>query len=144
MGPNEYRTDGYLISTNKERLDLAMIHRFLSEESYWAAGRDLGTVSRSVEHSLCFGVYDERGEQLAFARVVTDYATFAWLCDVFVLAPQRGKGLGKRLVRAVVEYPDLQGVRRILLGTRDAHTLYRRYGFQDSKEGRWMELPMAE
>jgi len=143
MDVREYRKNGYLISTDKARLNLALIHRYLSEESYWAAGRRRDTVSRSIEHSMCFGVYEEEGEQVGFARVVTDYATFAWLCDVFVLSPYQGKGLGKWLVRTVVEYPDLQGVKRILLGTRDAHTLYRAFGFEDSKAGRWMERPMA-
>lgn len=100
-------------------------------------------VSRSVEHSLCFGLYENAGGQVGFARIVTDYSTFAWLCDLFILAPHRGKGLGKWLVRMVVEYPDLKEVKRMLLGTRDAHGLYRLYGFEDSKAGRWMELLMA-
>jgi GNAT superfamily N-acetyltransferase len=89
-------------------------------------------VSHSAEHSLRFGVYEEGGEQVGFARVVTDFSTFAWLCDVFVLAPYRGKELGKWLVQTVVEHPDLQGVKRILLGTRDAHTLYAAFGFEVS------------
>jgi len=98
------------------------------------------TVVRSIEHSLCFGLYEEDGGQVGFARVVTDRSTFAWLCDVFIVESHRGRGLGKWLVRSVVEYPDLRSIKRMLLGTRDAHTLYRRYGFEDSQPGRWMEL----
>jgi GNAT superfamily N-acetyltransferase len=117
----------YILSTDPTRLDLALIHGYLSNESYWAAGRAFEVVRRSVAHSLCFGIY-HGDEQVAFARVVTDYATFAWLCDVFVVAARRGRGLGKWLVERVVAHPDLQGVRQVLLATRDAHELYRRYG----------------
>ena len=94
--------------------------------SYWAQGRSFEAVQKSVEHSLCFGVYAGR-QQVGFARVVTDYATFAWLCDVFILESHRGKGLGKRLIECVVAHPELQSV-RFMLATRDAHELYRRYG----------------
>ena len=136
--------NGCVISTDKTKLDVSMMQRFLSEESYWALGRPLDIVIRSIEHSLCFGLYEGSGEQIGFARVVTDYSTFAWLCDVFVLSSHRGEGLGKWLVQTVVEYPALQVVKRILLGTRDAHDLYRRYGFKDSEPGRWMELVMTK
>jgi GNAT superfamily N-acetyltransferase len=115
------------ISTDKTRLDIAMIHQFLSQRSYWARGRDMAVVRKSIEQSLCFGLY-RGGEQLAFARVVTDGATFAWLCDVFVLESARGQGLGKRLMEAVAAHPEVRGVRRFLLATDDAHELYRRYG----------------
>jgi GNAT superfamily N-acetyltransferase len=123
----EARRGAYTLSTDPARLDLARIHGYLSGASYWAAGRPLEVVHRSLAHSLCFGIYHD-GEQVAFARVVTDRATFAWLCDVFVVAAHRGRGLGKWLVESVVAHPDLQGIKLILLATRDAHELYRRYG----------------
>ena len=126
---DEQRGD-YTLSTDPARLDLARIHDYLSRESYWAQGRPFEVVQRSVEHSLNFGIY--HGDELAaFARVVTDRATFAWLCDVFVLEAHRGRGLGKWLVECVVAHPDLQGLKLFLLATRDAHELYRRYaGFE--------------
>lgn len=127
MTPYELHRDAYTLSTNPARLDVPLIHAYLSEQSYWAQGRSLTTVETSIAHSVCFGVYNG-GRQVAFARVVTDYATFAWLCDVFVLESERGQGLGKWLVQSVVAHPDLQGLRRLLLATRDAHDLYRRYG----------------
>jgi GNAT superfamily N-acetyltransferase len=120
----------YEISTDRARLDIALIHRFLSEEAYWAKGRDRATVERSIENSMPFGAYLD-GRQVGFARVVTDYATFAWLADVFVLPEHRGHGLGKRLVEAAISHPDLAGHQRWLLGTADAHDLYRRYGFRE-------------
>jgi GNAT superfamily N-acetyltransferase len=123
---DEQRGD-YTLSTDPARLDLARIHDYLSRESYWAQGRPLEVVQRSVEHSLCFGIY-HGAEQAAFARVVTDRATFAWLCDVFVLEAHRGRGLGKWLVESVVAHPELQGLKLFLLATRDAHELYRHYG----------------
>jgi GNAT superfamily N-acetyltransferase len=123
----EYQRDGYQISTDKARLDVALIHEFLSCSTYWAEGRSFEIVQRSIEHSLCFGVY--RGaQQVGFARVVTDQATFAWLCDVFVVEAHRGQGLGKWLVECIVAHPDLQTLRVFLLATRDAHELYRRNG----------------
>jgi GNAT superfamily N-acetyltransferase len=123
----EQQRGDYTLSTEPARLDLARIHGYLSSESYWAAGRPFDVAQRSVEHSLCFGIY-HGDEQVAFARVVTDYATFAWLCDVFVLEAHRGRGLGKWLVESVVAHPDLRGIKQIVLATRDAHELYRRYG----------------
>jgi GNAT superfamily N-acetyltransferase len=123
----EQQRGAYTLSTDKARLDLDLIHDYLSRRSYWARGRPFEIVKASVEHSLCFGVYRDR-EQAAFARVVTDYATFAWLCDVFVLEAHRGQGLGKWLVECVVAHPDLQTVKQMLLATSDAHELYRRYG----------------
>ena len=127
---------GYTITTDKARLDVAIIHRYLSQESYWAQGRPRDVVERSIAESLCFGALHD-GETVGFARVVTDKSTFAWLCDVFVLPEHQGHGLGKRLVEAVIGHPDLQGLRRILLATRDAHELYRRYGG-------FVELPSPE
>jgi GNAT superfamily N-acetyltransferase len=127
----EYRRDGYLISTDEARLDLELIHEFLSHSTYWAEGRPLAVVQKSIENSLCFGVYTG-AQQVGFARVVTDRATFAWLCDLFVVEAYRGQGLGKWLVECIVAHPDLQTLRIFLLATRDAHELYRRYGgFQE-------------
>jgi GNAT superfamily N-acetyltransferase len=120
----------YEISNDPERLDLDRIHRFLSTEAYWSPGVGRDVVERSIAHSLPFGVYsEETGEQVGFARVVTDYATFAWIADVYVEAAHRGHGLGKRLMAEIMEHRDLQGLRRWLLATADAHELYRRFGF---------------
>jgi GNAT superfamily N-acetyltransferase len=127
--PHEVARQGdFLISTDPDLLDVPMIHDFLANRSYWATGRPLDVVRRSLDHSLCFGLY-ERGRQVGFTRVVTDRATFAWLCDVFVLEAYRGRGLSKWLLGCVLSHPALQGLRRVLLGTRDAHGLYQRYGF---------------
>jgi GNAT superfamily N-acetyltransferase len=132
----------YEISTSRERLDVDRIHRFLSTEAYWSPGVAREVVERSIAGSLPFGVYSEDGEQVGFARVVTDYATFAWLADVYIESAHRGHGLGKRLVAEVVEHPDLQGIRRWMLGTADAHELYRRFGFDevDNSSGRFMAI----
>jgi GNAT superfamily N-acetyltransferase len=124
---HQIRPDGYTISADRAKLDIAAIHEYLSQRSYWAQGRTLEVVQRAIENSLCFGVY-EGASQAGFARVVTDYATFAWLCDVFILEQHRGRGLGKWLVESVVNHPALAGIRRIYLATFDAHELYRRYG----------------
>jgi GNAT superfamily N-acetyltransferase len=118
----------YLISTDPDRLDLDAIFAYLSGESYWAKGRPRDQVVRGIENSLPFGVYRD-GEQVGFARIVTDYATFAWLADVYVLEAHRGHGLGKALVEAVVEHPAVSALPRILLATADAHRLYEQYGF---------------
>jgi len=131
----------YSFSTDKSLLDIPLVHGYLAGSSYWAGGRPLEAVKKSIEHSLCFGVFSSAGAQVGFARVVTDYSTFAWLCDVFILEGHRGSGLGKRLVEAVTSHPDLAGIRRILLATRDAHSLYSRYGsfVQLAHPERWME-----
>lgn len=133
------------ISTDRTRLDIAYVHRYLSEECYWAIGRSREVVEKSIANSLNFGVYDD-DRQLGFARVVTDYATFAWLCDVFIDAAYRGQGLGKRLVAAVIADPELQGLRNFILATRDAHALYRQYGgFEPlAAPDRWMARPRKE
>jgi GNAT superfamily N-acetyltransferase len=137
---DEWTRGDYTISCERARLDLEVIHEYLSGESYWAQGRSRERVERSVANSLAFGLY--KGEaQVGFARVVTDYATFAWLADVFVLDSERGRGLGVWLVETVMSHPELQGMRRWLLATRDAQGLYRRFGFRDlsgSPLG-WME-----
>jgi GNAT superfamily N-acetyltransferase len=143
----EWHRGEYTISTDRGRLDLALIHRFISEESYWGKGRSIEVVRRSIENSLPFGVY--RGaEQVGFARVVTDYATFAWVADVFVVEAHRGRGLSKWLMETIISHPDLQGFRRWVLATQDAHELYRRFGFRQlHRPERWMERPdprMAE
>jgi GNAT superfamily N-acetyltransferase len=121
---------GYEISTDRARLDIDLIHRFLSEESYWAKGRDRAIVERSIANSMPFGLYLD-GRQVGFARVVTDTVTFAWLADVFVLPEHRGRGLGKQLVETVLAHPELAHLKRWMLATGDAHELYRRYGFGD-------------
>jgi GNAT superfamily N-acetyltransferase len=121
--------ENIIISTDRDRLDIQMIHQFLSERSYWAKGRSLDTVRKTIENSLCFGVYDVSGKQLGFARVASDYAVFGWLMDVFILEDYRGKGLGKLLIKKVTEHPALKNLRRIGLGTADAHGLYEQYGF---------------
>ena len=131
----------FSISTDRQRLDREMIHDFLSRQSYWAKGRELEVVNRGIDNSLSFGIY--RGEQqIGFARVVTDYATFAWLADVFVLEEYRGQGLGKWLIEVILAHPQLQGFRRWALATKDAHELYRSFGFNElMRPERWMERP---
>jgi GNAT superfamily N-acetyltransferase len=132
-------TENFEISTDKRRLDIETIHRFLTEESYWAATRTLGQTRTAVENSLCFGVY-LNARQVGFARVVSDFATFAYLGDVFVVEEFRGQGLSKRLMESIVAHPDLQGLRRWLLATRDAHGLYEQFEFTALKfPERWME-----
>ena len=118
----------FQVSTDRTRLDVAMIYRFLSEHSTWAVGISLGVVERSIENSLCFGGYID-GRQIAFARVVTDYATSAQLEDVFVIPEFRGNGYAKQMIRVVIEHPSLQGLRRFTVNTTDAQSLFARFGF---------------
>jgi GNAT superfamily N-acetyltransferase len=140
MKPYEVKDGGLLISDDKRLLDRALIHEFLSTRSYWAKGLPLAVMERSIEHSLCFGVY-LADKQVGFARVVTDSATFAWLADVFIVEEQRGHGFSKQLVAAVRAHPQLQGLRRFLLGTADAHGLYRQFDFEPIKHiERFMEI----
>jgi len=135
--------DGYEIDTAPERLDLARVHEWLSTDAYWALGRPAGTVERSVAGSVCFGVYSPDGAQVGFARVVTDGATFAWFCDVYIARDVRGKGLGGWLVRTVLDHLRGLGVKRILLATADAHEVYARAGFAPLAEpDRWMEIDL--
>jgi GNAT superfamily N-acetyltransferase len=134
----EWRRGKYFICTDEARLDLDLIHRFLSEEAYWSPGVEREVVERSIANSICFGLYGPAG-QVGFARVVTDRAAFAYLADVFVLLEYRGRGLGKWLVETVLSHPDLQGLRRFFLGTADAHSLYERYGFRPIDATRMME-----
>ena len=134
------RKGDYEIDTDKRRLDIAAVHRFLSTESYWAQSRTLEQTLTAIENSQCFGVYKGR-EQVGFARVVTDKATFAYVGDVFITEPHRGKGLSKWLMQVMVDQPDMQGLRRWLLATRDAHGLYEQFGFTALVHpDRWMEL----
>jgi len=123
----ETQRNGFMISTDKAKLDIAAIHEFLSQRSYWAEGRPLDVLEDAIANSLCFGVYDG-GRQAGFARVVTDFATFAWLCDVFVLEDYRARGLGKWLIETISTHPALANLRLFVLATRDTHELYRRYG----------------
>ena len=120
---------GFTVSADRTAMDVAVIHRYLSEVSYWARGVSLETVTRSLDHSLCFGGFAD-GAQVAFARVVTDRATFAYLCDVFVLDDHRGKGYSKALMAAIMAHAELQGLRRFYLATLDAHSLYAPFGFK--------------
>jgi len=130
--PLERTIDGVLISTDTARLDLDVIHTFLSTRSYWAQGVPREVVARSIATSLCFGVYDG-AQQVGFARVISDYATFAYLADVFIIESYRGRGLSKALMESVMSHPHLQGLRRWTLGTADAHGLYRKFGFAEPR-----------
>src|SRR5215213_2973578 len=135
----ERQKDEFTISTDRNRLQIEAIHRFLAEESYWARNRTREQTERAIKNSLPFGVY--KGEnQIGFARVVTDYATFAYLGDVYILEEYRGRGLSKWLMDVIINHPDLQGFRRWILATRDAHALYEKFGFSALKAPeRWME-----
>jgi len=136
---HEWQNGEFAISTDRNRLQIKQIHKFLSEESYWAKERTREQTETAIKNSLPFGVY--KGEnQIGFARVVTDYATFAYLGDVFILGEFRGKGLSKWLMQIVLSHPDLQGFRRWILATADAHGLYEQFGFSALKvPERWME-----
>jgi len=133
---SEWHRGEYAISTDPARLDRRLIHDFLARSSYWAADIPESVVTRALEHSLCFGLYAPSG-QIGLARVVTDRATVAYLADVFVLPAYCGRGLSKWLMEVVVAHPDLQGLRRFLLNTRDAHGLYRQYGFTTLSNTEW-------
>ncbi|MGA8214031.1 MAG: GNAT family N-acetyltransferase [Candidatus Sulfotelmatobacter sp.] len=136
----EYRRGEFLISTSRERLSLDVVHAFLTN-CYWAEGIPREVVARSIEHSLCFGIYEGSGTQVGFARVVSDFATVAYLGDVFVLESYRGRGLSKWLMQCVVQHPALKNLRRWILLTRDAHGLYSQFGFTPVKAPeRYMEL----
>ncbi|OWY25835.1 N-acetyltransferase [Sphingobacteriales bacterium UPWRP_1] len=135
----EVTNGSYTISTNKLRLQICTIYHFLSNHSYWAKNIPLETVQQSIDHSLCFGVY-YHAKQVGFARVITDFATFAYLADVFILPPFRGLGLSKWLMQVIFQHPPLQQLRRWMLATADAQTLYAQYGFTPlANPGRIME-----
>lgn len=136
----QWQRDGCVVSDERDRLDLDAIHGYLSRESYWAAGISRAVVARAIANSLCFGLYRAQ-RQVGFARVVTDRATYGYLCDVFVDAAERGAGLGKWLVECVLAHPDLQGLRRLSLMTRDAQSLYAAYGFKPMPDAtRYLEI----
>ncbi|SMQ86044.1 N-acetylglutamate synthase, GNAT family [Devosia lucknowensis] len=120
---------GFEVSTDPARIDVDYVHHYLSTISYWAGGIPRDVVARSIENSMAFGLYADTGRQVGFARVITDKATFAWLADVFVDPAMQGRGLGKGLMAAILGHADLQGLRRFMLTTLDAHTLYAQYGF---------------
>ena len=120
---------GFKINTDKQKLDIDVIHNFISK-TYWAAGIPIETMQTAIDNSLCFGVYRDDGEQVGFARLITDSATFAYLADVFIIEECRGLGLSKWLMQSIVEHPCVPGLRRMMLATRDAHGLYAQYGFE--------------
>lgn len=126
-GTSKTTEPGIVVTTDRERLDLDVIHGFLTS-SYWARGIPRETVARSMAHSLCFGAFDG-DRQVGFARVISDRATYAYICDVFALESDRQRGIGKSLMAAIMAHPELQGLRRWTLATRDAHGLYRQFGF---------------
>ncbi len=131
--------DGFTISTDKRLLQKDVIDRFLADESYWAAKRTPEQTRTAIENSICFGIYFE-GRQVGFARVISDHATFAYIGDVFIIAEFRGKGLSKWLMQVIIDHPELKGLRRWILATRDAHSLYEKFGFQPlCFPDRWME-----
>jgi GNAT superfamily N-acetyltransferase len=137
----ESRHGGYLISDEASRFDLKRGHRWIAEQSYWAEGIPLAVFEKAVNNSLAFGAHTEAGEMIGMGRVVTDRATFGWLCDVFVDEAHRRGGLGKAIMEYFKAHPDLQGFRRMHLATRDAHELYQRYGFSPlTAADRWMEI----
>ncbi len=137
--PQEYRKNGFVISTDRERLDLDVIHGFLTE-SYWCKGIPREVVARSIENALCFGIY-KQSQQVGFARVISDYATYAYIGDVFVVEAHRGQGLAKWVMECIMQHPQLQGLRRWSLVTGDAHGLYSQFGFTPLQAPeRWMEI----
>ena len=140
MQIHEIKKDGFFISTDKNKMDITVIQNYLSRESYWAKNIPVEVVQKSIEGSFCFGLFVNDHEtfpgnksvnhkQVGFARVITDHATFAYLADVFILEAYRGKGLSKWMMEVIMGHPDLQGLRRWLLATKDAHGLYKKFGF---------------
>ncbi|HEU4931381.1 MAG TPA: GNAT family N-acetyltransferase [Pyrinomonadaceae bacterium] len=131
----------YTITTDRSRLDIDLIHDFISNHSYWGKGRAREVVARSIENSMPFGIYQGE-QQVGFARIVTDYATFAWVADVFIVPEHRGRGLSKWLMEVILAHPKLQGFRRWVLATKDAQGLYEQFGFiKLHRPERWMERP---
>ncbi len=125
--------NGYFITDRKNLLSVSVIHGYLSEESYWARGRPREAVVKSIENSLCFGVYTKEENQVGFSRLITDWATTYYICDLFILPAHRRRGLSKKLMQCIVDYPELRGLSGLLL-TRDAHGLYRQFGFSDAED----------
>ena len=135
----DFTKDGFVISTEKEKMDIDLIHSFLTR-TYWAEGISKEIIGRSIEGSLCFGVF-ENSKQVGFARMITDKATFAYLADVFIIEEYRGRGLSKWLMEVIMSHPDLQGLRRMILATKDAHGLYKQFGFAPLiNVDRWMQI----
>ncbi|MBL8182180.1 MAG: GNAT family N-acetyltransferase [Blastocatellia bacterium] len=138
------KRENFEIDDVRSRLDVDAIHDFLSNESYWAGNRTREQTETAIANSICFGVYDA-DRQIGFARVVSDKATFAYLGDVYILDEYRGQGLSKWLMQVIVDHPELQGLRRWVLATKDAHGLYEKYGFhQFVHPDRWMERPAPD
>lgn len=134
----EWLKGSFRISTDRSQMDVRYVHQYLNAQSYWASGIPLPVVEKSIENSLCFGVFHEQ-QQIGFARMITDRATFAYLADVFIDETFRGQGLSKWLMEVIMAHPELQGLRTMMLATRDAHELYRKYGFTElSEPKRWM------
>lgn len=119
----------FTLTTDPNDMDIDVIHQFISQ-SYWAKGIPKATLTKAINNSLCFGVFNQNNQQVAFARMITDRATFAYLADVFVIETHRGRGLSRQLMSAIAEHAELQGLRRMMLATRDAHGLYQQYGFE--------------
>ena len=131
--------EGYYISTDIHKMDIPFIHDYLSRRSYWALGRAEEEVIKSMKNSMCFGVFNEKDVQVGFARIATDFVVFAWVMDVFIDEAYLGLGLGKKLIEAIVEHPELQNVNGIGLRTNDAHELYKKFGFEGiEKPETWM------
>jgi len=122
--------NGYLVSTDQEKLNIELIHNWLSTEAHWSLEMPIELVKRAIEHSLCFGIYSPEGDQVGFGRIVTDFTTFAWVTDVFVLKAYRGQGLARFLMESMRAHPDLQVLRRWLLGTSHAAGFYQKLGFE--------------
>ena len=124
----------FTITNDKSQIDVEYVHKYLSERSFWAKGRDFDTVKKSIENAFCFSIHHGNGKQVGFARVITDYSTFAYLSDVFIDEKYRGKGLSKMLLQNIMEHPDLSNIIRWMLLTKDAHGLYRHHGTSDGWE----------
>jgi hypothetical protein len=139
-----WKKGNFLISTDKKLLQAERVHKFLANEAYWSKDIPLAVVEKSIENSLCFGLYDisaNQYEQIGYARIVTDSASFAWLCDVYVENNFRKRGLSKWLMECVLSHPDLKNLRRICLATKDAHALYTQFGFEVTRTPEnWMEI----
>ena len=140
INENALLEKGFIISTDKSLIDFDIVYHYLDKESYWAKGIPAERLQKAIDNSMCFGIY-KKNKQAAFARVVTDMASFAYICDVFVLPAYRRLGLSKWLIQAIKQHPELQGLRRWSLATLDAHELYAQFGFTPlSKPANWMEI----
>ena len=140
----EKTINDYLFSTDKSKLQLTVIHDYLSKESYWAQNMPLDLIKESINGSICFGIYSNN-KQIGFARIITDNATFAYLADVFILKEHQGNGLSKELMRFIMDYPAVKKIRRFMLATRDAHGLYKQFGFTAlTKPETMMEIKFFE